>query len=103
MKASFTKKKVLYSKESTHFFINNIFISNTRLKLAKNQANAKHIVGKGVHTLSFLDQLPFSKLHPFLEIQDVPTFYRPISLSGKQKYSKTVLTALYIISTLKVS
>ena len=33
------------------------------------------IVGKGSHT-------PFSKIPPFLEIQDVPTFYRPI---GKTK------------------
>ena len=39
-----------------------------------------HIVGKGGHTPSFLGQrpLPFSKIPPFLEIQDVPTFYRPI-------------------------
>ena len=39
------------------------------------------IVGKGVHTPPFLDQPPppsFSKIPPFLEIQDVPTFYRPI-------------------------
>ena len=27
--------------EYTHFFISNIFVSNARLKLAKNQANAK--------------------------------------------------------------
>ena len=31
------------------------------------------IVGKGVHTSP-----PLSKISPFLEIQDVPTFYRPI-------------------------
>ena len=31
------------------------------------------IVGKRVHTPP-----PFSKIPPFLEIQDVPTFYRPI-------------------------
>ena len=37
-----------------------------------------HIVGKGVHTPKFLDQPPFSTIPPFLEIQDVPTFYRPI-------------------------
>ena len=35
-------------------------------------------VGKDDHTLPFLGQLPFSKILPFLEIQDVPTFYRPI-------------------------
>ena len=35
-------------------------------------------VGKGGHTPPpFLDQpLPFSTISPFLEIQDVPTFYR---------------------------
>ena len=32
-----------------------------------------HIVGKGCHTPP-----PFSKFSPFLEIQDVLTFYRPI-------------------------
>ena len=31
----------------------------------------KSIVGKGGHT-------PFSTIPPFLEIQDIPTFYRPI-------------------------
>ena len=31
------------------------------------------VVGKEVHTPP-----PFSKIPPFLEIQDVPTFYRPI-------------------------
>ena len=31
------------------------------------------IVGKGVHTPP-----PFSKIPPFLEIQDVPTFFRLI-------------------------
>ena len=35
------------------------------------------IAGKGVHTPRFLDQTPFSKIPPFLEIQDVPTFFRP--------------------------
>ena len=35
-------------------------------------------VGKDDHTLPFLGQLPFSKILGFLEIQDVPTFYRPI-------------------------
>ena len=33
------------------------------------------IVGKGVHTLP---PPPFSKIPPFLEIQDVPTFFRLI-------------------------
>ena len=42
------------------------------------------MVGKGGHTLLFLDQLPppFSKIPPFLKIQDVPTFHRSI---GKAK------------------
>ena len=41
------------------------------------------IVGKGDHTpRTFLGQPPFSKISPFLEIQDVPTFYR---LIGKTK------------------
>ena len=35
------------------------------------------IVSKGSHTPSFLGQPPFSKIPPFLEIKDVPTFYRP--------------------------
>ena len=44
------------------------------------------IVGKGGHTPSFLAQPappppPFSKIPPFLEIQDIPTINRPI---GKQ-------------------
>ena len=33
----------------------------------------------------FLDQSSFSKIPPFLEIQDVPTFYRPL---GKTKVRK---------------
>ena len=37
------------------------------------------IVGEGVLTPPpFVDQSPFSKIPPFLEIQDVPTFYRSI-------------------------
>ena len=42
------------------------------------------IVGKGDHTPHFLAQPPppFAKIPLFLEIQDVPTFYRPI---GKTK------------------
>ena len=36
------------------------------------------MVGKRGHTLLFVGQPPFSKIPPFLEIQDVPTFYRPI-------------------------
>ena len=28
--------------------------------------------------LPFLGQTPFSKISPFLEIQDIPTYYRPI-------------------------
>ena len=42
------------------------------------------IVGKGGHTppSPFLGQPPFYKIPPFLEIQDVPTFYR---LIGKTK------------------
>ena len=41
------------------------------------------LVGKGGHTPPpFIDQLPFSKIPPFLEIQDVPTFHRFI---GKTK------------------
>ena len=44
-------------------------------------------VGKGVHTPPFLDQppLPFSKIPSFLEIQDIPTFFR---LVGKTKVLK---------------
>ena len=36
-----------------------------------------YIVGKGGHTTLFLDQPPppISKIPPFLEIQDVPTFH----------------------------
>ena len=34
------------------------------------------IVSKGVIPPFFLDQPPFSKIPPFLEIQDVPTFHR---------------------------
>ena len=45
-------------------------------------ANWVRIVGKGGHTPHFLDQPPFSKIPPFLEIQDVPTFHRFI---GKTK------------------
>ena len=41
----------------------------------------KHIIaGKGGHTPPFLGQSPpppFSEILPFLEIQDIPTFYRP--------------------------
>ena len=38
-----------------------------------------HIVGKGCHTPpASLPPPPFSKFPPFLEIQDVLTFYRPI-------------------------
>ena len=38
-----------------------------------------YTVGKGGHTPCFPDQVsPFSKISPFLEIQDVPTFHRPI-------------------------
>ena len=41
------------------------------------------MVGKSGHTPPpFLGQPPFSKILPFLEIQDVPTFDRPI---GKTK------------------
>ena len=40
------------------------------------------IVGKGGHTSPFLDQSTFSKISPFLEIRDVPTFHRSI---GKTK------------------
>ena len=40
------------------------------------------IVGKGGHTSPFLDQSTFSKISPFLEIHDVPTFHRSI---GKTK------------------
>ena len=49
------------------------------------QLIAACMVGKGVHTPIFLGQLssPFSKMIPFLEIQDVLPF---IGLSGKQKY-----------------
>ena len=56
------------------------------------------IAGKGAYTP--LPPLPLSKILQFLEIQDIATFYRPI---GKQKYWITLLTNLYIISTLKVS
>ena len=36
-------------------------------------------VGKGGHTPPFLNHPPpFSKILPFLEIQDVPTLHRPI-------------------------
>ena len=40
------------------------------------------IVGKEGQTPPFLGQPPFSKVSPFLKIQDVPTFYKPI---GKTK------------------
>ena len=46
---------------------------------------ALHIAVKGVHTPPFLDQSTFSKIPPFLEIQDVPTFYRPIRKTKKLK------------------
>ena len=35
------------------------------------------IVGEVGHTSPFLGQPSFSKIFPFLETQDVPTFYRP--------------------------
>ena len=57
-------------------------VINKNIKISANylEVNNKNtsIVGKGGHNSPFLGQLPFS----FLEIQDVPTFYRPI---GKQK------------------
>ena len=56
------------------------------------------IAGKGAYTP--LPPLLLSKILQFLEIQDIATFYR---LIGKQKYWITLLTNLYIISTLKVS
>ena len=58
------------------------------------------IAGKGAYTPPPLPPLLLSKILQFLEIQDIATFYRPI---GKQKYWITLLTNLYIISTLKVS
>ena len=47
---------------------------------AKFKGGPMNIVGKGGHTLPFLDQpAPFSKIPPpFLEIQDVPTFHRSL-------------------------
>ena len=36
------------------------------------------IVVKGGHIPPYLGQPPFSKIPPFLDIQDVPTFYRAI-------------------------
>ena len=38
----------------------------------ETQLNIKFIVGKGGHTLP---HAPFSKIPPFLEIQDVPTYH----------------------------
>ena len=54
--------------------------------------NLWHTVGKVL-----IPPPPF-KDFPFLEIQYVPTF---IGLLGKQKYWKTFLSDLYVISTLK--
>ena len=56
------------------------------------------IVSKGVIHTS-LDQHPFSKIPPFLETKDVPTYYRPV---GRTKVLNDSFN-LYIISTRKVS
>ena len=59
------------------------------LKISQNsQENtcARVIVGKGAHNPAFSRSTPpLFKDSPFLEIQDVPTFYRPI---GKTKVLK---------------
>ena len=39
--AAVTLRYILYNYEIHAFFISNTFLSNVRLKLAKNQANAK--------------------------------------------------------------
>ena len=58
------------------------------------------IVGKGGHTPPLFWANPsFSKISTFLEIQDVPTFYRPI---GKTKVLNES-SDFYMNSTHKVS
>ena len=42
------------------------------------QIYCSFIVGKGGHTPFSRSTPPFSKIPTFLEIQDVPTFHRPI-------------------------
>ena len=55
------------------------FIGGPCIKDARESSTAKNyclvstVGGKGVHTSS-----PFSRIPSFLEIEDVPTFYRPI-------------------------
>ena len=59
------------------------------------------IVGKEVHIIPlFLDQPPFSKIPPFLEIQDVPTFHRPIGktkvLRESERFAYNFLSSKYL-------
>ena len=56
------------------------------------------IVGKGGHTPLFWINLPFSKIPPFIEIQDVPTFHKSIR---KTKVLNNSCKQFYIISTSK--
>ena len=59
-----------------------------------------NILVKGSHT-PFSRSTPLFKSPLFLEIQDFPTFYRP--MSEKEKYWITLLSNLCMISSLKVS
>ena len=56
-----------------------VTVNDEHTKTRFTKKHKGYIVGKGVHTA------PFSKIPPFLEIQDVPSFYRPI---GKTKVLK---------------
>ena len=52
---------------------------NEFLRVKSLKAAWIYIVGKGGHThLPFSRLIPLSKIPPFLEIQDIPNFYRPI-------------------------
>ena len=54
--------------------------SNEQQNILHSGYYQRFIVGKGGHTIPFLDQQPpfFSKIPPFLEIQDAPNFHRSI-------------------------
>ena len=65
------------------------------------------IVGKGGHTPPFSSStppppppppLPLCKILPFLEIQDVPTFYRPI---GKTKVLNEPFNRCFLVNFMK--
>ena len=67
--------KALLSHENCHldhYLINDKNLTPL-LMLATEHFQRSNIVGKGGHAPP-----PFSKIPPFLEIQDVPTFHRPI-------------------------